>query len=234
MEEPNKSPQKAYRTAVEAIKTAILQGQYEAAKGVNRIQLAVYFAVGKYISANTRKGTWGTGAVHAISEQLQRELPGLRGFSATSLKKMRLFYENWLTLDANSTVATDDLKKGSLPPANSSVATDELQIDVRHAIRIDNLKDFPVEDFFKIPFTHHVEIFSTVKSLPARYYYIHRTAEENLSVEALKRLIRDDAYGKRGTAPKKNKQYGKNKNGHQEGFVLSLFTDSNPPIKRCR
>ena len=30
------------RQAVADIKTAILQGQYEAAKGVNRIQLAVY------------------------------------------------------------------------------------------------------------------------------------------------------------------------------------------------
>ena len=30
-----------YRPAAEIIKAAILQGQYEAAKGVNRIQLAV-------------------------------------------------------------------------------------------------------------------------------------------------------------------------------------------------
>jgi len=36
-----------YNDAVKAIKTAILQGQYEAAKGVNRIQLALYFAIGK-------------------------------------------------------------------------------------------------------------------------------------------------------------------------------------------
>ena len=31
----------AYRSAADTIKAAILQGQYEAAKGVNRIQLAV-------------------------------------------------------------------------------------------------------------------------------------------------------------------------------------------------
>ena len=62
-----------YTSAVEAIKTAILQGQYEAAKGVNRIQLAVYFGIGKYISLNTRKKNWGTGALKVISEQLQKE-----------------------------------------------------------------------------------------------------------------------------------------------------------------
>lgn len=32
-----------YAEAAETIKTAILQGQYEALKGENRIQLAVYF-----------------------------------------------------------------------------------------------------------------------------------------------------------------------------------------------
>lgn len=32
-----------YRQAAEVIKTAILQGQYEALKSENRVQLAVYF-----------------------------------------------------------------------------------------------------------------------------------------------------------------------------------------------
>jgi Protein of unknown function (DUF1016). len=58
---------KTYIQAVEAIKNAILQGQYEAAKGVNRMQLAVYFSIGKYISQHTRKGVWGTGALEIIS-----------------------------------------------------------------------------------------------------------------------------------------------------------------------
>lgn len=99
-----------YKDAVEAIKTAILQSQYEALKSVNRIQLALYFGVGKYLSIKTRKGTWGTSALKTISSQLQRELPGLRGFSATSLKKMRLFYENWNMLDATSSVTTDEIE----------------------------------------------------------------------------------------------------------------------------
>jgi len=94
--------------AVEAIKTAILQGQYEANKDVNRIQLAVYFAIGKYLSKNTRNLEYGAGAIKAISDRLHKELPGLRGYSETSLKNMRKFYDNWNMLDAESSVATDD------------------------------------------------------------------------------------------------------------------------------
>ena len=81
-----------YNKAVETIKTAILQGQYEAAKGVNRIQLSVYFAIGKYISLNTRKGKWGTGALEVISQQLRKELPGLRGFALLSWQMMIQYY----------------------------------------------------------------------------------------------------------------------------------------------
>lgn len=64
--------------------------------------------MGKYVSDNTRNGVWGTGAIETISEQLRRELPGLRGFSPTSIKKMRHFYEQWCGF-VNRPPMADDL-----------------------------------------------------------------------------------------------------------------------------
>lgn len=96
-----------YREAVKTIKTAILQAQYAAAKSANAQQLQLYFAVGGYVSANTRNGTWGTGALKAISEQLQKELPGLRGFSERNMYYMKTFYEEWaIDSDALSAVVS--------------------------------------------------------------------------------------------------------------------------------
>ena len=212
--------------AVETIKTAILQGQYEALKGTNRIQLAVYFAIGKYLSNNTRRLPYGAGALKAISDQLLRELPGLRGYSATNLKYMRLFYEAWQMLDVDSSVATDN-SQSTIAMAESSqessvatdeslitkssVVTDELQvadnkIDIYHSICIPNAVEFPVEDFFSVPFTHHVEIYQKNKDLEARYYYIHRTAQEHLSVDALEKVIKQQAYEHRELMPNNFKQ----------------------------
>lgn len=190
-----------YETAAETIKTAILQGQYEALKGENRVQLAVYFGIGKYISLNSRNGVWGTGALAAISERLRKILPGLRGFSATQLKEMRLFYEGWIGLDNNSPVMTDELEK-----VNSSVATDGIQlgsksIDIYNSITISNLSDFPINDFFRVPFTHHSVILRMAKEKEKRFYYIHRCAEEHLSVNALKKLIKSEAYQNRLVLP---------------------------------
>lgn len=133
---------KIYNHAAETIKTAILQGQYEAAKGVNRVQLLTNFAIGKYVSINTRNGVWGTGALKAISERLRKILPGLRGYGETQLKEMRLFYEGWSFIDNKSSVVTDDL-----PSDNSSVATDELQVadnvcDIMSLIKLSRLPIF--------------------------------------------------------------------------------------------
>jgi hypothetical protein len=104
----------------------------------------VYFGIGKYISQHTRKGVWGTGALETISEQLRRELPGLRGYSATNLKNMRLFYEAWQMLDVKSSVVTDEKSASAIAEikesenqviVNSSVATDDLAaIDIYHTL----------------------------------------------------------------------------------------------------
>ena len=84
-----------YRSAIKAIKDAILISQYESVVSINEKQLILYASVGKYISDNTRNGFWGLDAIRVISEQLQKELPGLRGFSERNLKNMRGFFEEW-------------------------------------------------------------------------------------------------------------------------------------------
>ena len=182
-------------TAIEAIKTAILQSQYQAAKETTRIQLILYYGIGRYLSSKKGKKTWGTSVLETISSQLRKELPGLRGFSASSLKNMRLFYENWSFLeDQKSSDITGELP---ITNANSSDASDELTAIIPISdfkLSGINLADFPVEDFFKVPFSHHITIFSKVKNLQERYYYIHRVVEENLQVDTLEILIKKDAY----------------------------------------
>ena len=49
-----------YNAAVQTIKEAILRSQYQAAKLVNREMLSLYYCIGRYISANSREGFWGT------------------------------------------------------------------------------------------------------------------------------------------------------------------------------
>ena len=99
-----------YLQAVELIKTAILQSQYNAIRLANQEQLKLYFGIGRYISENSRAGYWGTGTLEIISSQLKNDLPGLMGFGVTSLKNMRKFYEAWASLEDKSATAVADLQ----------------------------------------------------------------------------------------------------------------------------
>lgn len=64
------------RVAVQTIKTAILQSQARAVKGVNQEQLALYYGVGRYISENTRNQKWGSVQLKLLVSVCVRNYPG--------------------------------------------------------------------------------------------------------------------------------------------------------------
>ena len=198
-------------SAVLAIKDAILQSQQRALRAVNQEQLALYYGIGRYVSANTRKKNWGKGAIEAISEQLRKELPGLKGFSARNIKNMRTFYEEWNFLEKdNSAVRTAEFTEIN---SNSSVRTDELtkisavrtaeltdESEIRSLQRI-NFSDFPVVAFLSISFTHHIAILSHVKTYAERKFYIQYTADYKIKTEELEALMEYDLFSHQGELP---------------------------------
>lgn len=197
-----------YNDAVHQIKTAIMQSQSKALASINQEQLALYYGIGRYISYNTRKGAWGKDAIATISKQLSIEMPGLKGFSPSNLKNMRLFYEQWRCFDTNSPVATGELQKS----VNSAVASAEIQKSVNSpdaSGELDSeinsakskLSDIPIAAFFSIGFSHHILILSKTKSIQERNYYVQLCAELKLSHEDLARKISEDTYHNQGKMP---------------------------------
>ncbi len=187
-----------YDDAVKVIKTAILESQYEAAKSVNERQLMLYYGIGKYISQNSREGFWGKGAIEAISEQLDKELPGLKGFSARNLRNMRTFYEEWSILD-QAKLSAESVSTHVLADA-SAKTNDDASLQIWQT-RLPNSESFPLADFLHIGFSHHTLILSKVKSYEERIFYIKRVVAEKLSVDALKNSIAEDVFHHQGNLP---------------------------------
>ncbi|MBY2904938.1 hypothetical protein AE956_20180 [Bacteroides fragilis] len=167
-----------------------MQSQQRALAIINQEQLALYYGIGRFVSVNTRNKNWGTGFIEAISEQLRKELPGLRGFSVASLRKMRTFYEEWQMLSDNSFVETNNLISEK---HNSFVGTNELPTV---QFKID--ANFPIAAFMDIGFTHHYVIISKVKDTEQRKFYIQFVADTKAKVEDLERMINDDLYSHQG------------------------------------
>lgn len=179
--------------AVKAIKRAILQSQQRALATINQEQLALYYGIGRFVSMNTRNKNWGKGFIEAVSEHLRKELPGLRGFSAASLRKMRIFYEEWKMLSDNSFVETNKLTSSE---HNSFVGTNELPVV---QFKID--ASFPITAFMNLGFTHHYAIISKVKDIEQRKFYIQFAADTKAKVEDLEQMINDDLYSHQGELP---------------------------------
>ena len=189
-----------YTEAVRAIKDAILQSRYRAARNVNREALSLDYYIGKYISEHSR-GQWGTGALAIIARQLQQELPGLRGFSETSMKKMRSFYEAWCEVFENCSLTSNEIRPLSTDELeNLPLISDNEQLIIRPLIT-DELTEDQLKCFLSVPFTLHYEIAIKAKDVAERLYYIERASKEFWSVEKLQYNLREDLYHKQASMP---------------------------------
>jgi predicted nuclease of restriction endonuclease-like (RecB) superfamily len=155
-----------YAEAVRVIKEAILRSQYRAASATNKEQLSLYYGIGCYVSKNSREGFWGKGAIETISQQLQKDLPGLRGFSAANIKFMRQFYETWC----------EDLKSlttvSGIGDHKSLTAVSEIDTQLLMPYEIPQKENFDINSFLGLGFTHHMIIVRKTRTLAERLFYI--------------------------------------------------------------
>ena len=187
-----------YLQAVDLIKRAILQSQYNAVRLANQEQLKLYFGIGRYISENSRSGFWGTGALDIISDQLKNDLPGLMGFGVTSLKNMRKFYEAWSFIEDKAAAAfaalqqdekDDNQIRQSRLPNLQYTDIDHITIQQAHLL---NLEEFPLESFLSVPFTQHIRIIEGTNDYNERIFYLKLTVTEHLTAKGVINAIKND------------------------------------------
>ena len=182
-----------YIQAVKAIKQAIQVSRYRVTRHANGESLGLYYAVGKYISEHSRTAAWGTGVIEQISNQLQQEMPGLIGFSAQNMRRMRQFYEEWVDVFEIRSAVPSELE---IMPISADIQPFIFRSAVRSKI-CENDLDY----FLSVGFTHHRIIFAQVKDVSARWFYIRKVATEFWGTRRLEQALRDDLYHSMGTMP---------------------------------
>ena len=181
-----------YKQAVTVIKEAILRSQYRAAKLVTGEELSLDFGIGAYVSERSRQDKWGTAVIDRISEQLRRELPGLRGFSSRSIRNMRAFYEYWSQYIIWQPMAT----KLQLSANENIVNIDCLSIQKWSPVATEINR----EEFLGISFSHHMEILHKTKNIQEVLFYIHQTVLHKWDKYDLRERLKEELYKKQGAA----------------------------------
>ena len=200
-----------YVLAVKQIKTAILKSRYEAAALANKELLKLYFGIGQYVSFHSRNKNWGKGAIDSISSLLQQELHGLRGFSATNIRNMRIFYEEWECMQPFLIDKKEPLFHFSEEELNRQLPSTELKNqnrqlatgDLNDSFLIQQLATAELENewielFLKVPFTQHRLIIRGAEVTEERVFYIQKVATEFWSFETLKHHLKSDLYQRQG------------------------------------
>jgi len=176
------------------MKRQILASRYVVARIANAESLKLYFNIGKTLDEQFEKQKWGDKALDMISASLQLELPGLRGFSGSNLKKMRLFYQAWKGDDGIVSSVSNQIEN-DYNPISSTVSNQMLEPHCEKSVVPGH------RYFFSVSFSHHFEILLKVKDKNSRWYYINQVVLQMWSVRQLRTELNNQSHLQEGIIP---------------------------------
>lgn len=193
---------------VQDLRQNIIQSRYIAARLANREQLLLYIRVGKMLSEKIAAEKWGTSVLDQLSTDLQKELPGLRGFSARNLRNMRQLSEVyvgcviWQSLtaklegSANGSSQTSHLKRLTDRWKRKEVEDSQIGQSLTAQLKEQSTASDQhlLDAFFGISFTHHVLLLNKCQSEQERYFYMQQAATQYWSVSLLEHHISAGLY----------------------------------------
>jgi len=86
---------KDYVILLSDIKQRVRSAQYEALKAVNKELISLYWDIGRMIIDRQKEEKWGKSVVEQLAKDLRIEFPGISGFSAQNLWRMKQFYQSY-------------------------------------------------------------------------------------------------------------------------------------------
>lgn len=188
-----------YTDFIQEVREHIIRSRYTAARMVNREQLLLYFLIGKRLSEKVSSEKWGAKVIEQIAVDLQKELPGLRGFSYRNMMKMIQF--------SNEYSSTQFLP---LPTAemqsidNEHIAISQLSTGLIGQLPIAQFEGLTTDLFFGIGFTNHIILLNKCKDWQMRLFYLRKSIENSWTGEMLDWQIKANLYQKVGKTIQNN------------------------------
>ncbi len=160
-----------YPALLDDLKRRIRAAQVKAALSVNRELIALYWHIGKSIVERQKAEGWGKTVVERLATDLQREFPGVGGFSPQNIWYMRAFYLAW----------TDDLQ------------------NLQQLVGDFDGKSLP-QPVAGIPWGHNIQLITKLKAPIPRLWYARQTLEHGWSRAVLVHQIESDLFKRQGKA----------------------------------
>lgn len=91
----------------QAIYGMIQNTRQQASRQLNKLLIELYWAIGRYVSEKIDSAAWGENIVDNLSCYLTSKEPGMKGFSARNIWRMKKFYELYKNDEKLTTLLTE-------------------------------------------------------------------------------------------------------------------------------
>ncbi len=181
-----------YREFLAELTRRVQSARVTAGRAVNRELVTLYWDIGRGIVEKQRTQGWGNAVVEKLGTDLRREFPGVTGFSADNLWRMRQFYLE----------GTNEEFLGLLDPTVTGPFLEqpvpEMEEQAKSAILEQVVPERQMaaarELMALVPWGHHVELMKKVKSPDARLFYLRETARFGWSRAVLLHQIKASTF----------------------------------------
>ena len=195
-----------YSHFLQHILTKIQQARYEMLMSASKQTLLLYWDIGKMVSEKMQSANWGEKVVVQLSEDLQKEIPGVRGFSVRNIRNMKRFYDFYAQFGISATAVAEldekqicatavaqiqsDKNSAIMVALNSATAVVELETEknqptsvvaVNSATAVAELQNLVYELVTSIGWVQNYLILEKCKDLKQVLFYLRQTKEKGWS-----------------------------------------------------
>lgn len=195
---------KEYAQLLGRLKERFRRSQIKAAIKVNTEMLEFYWEMGRDISRLYANAKYGTAFFDCLSLDLKAEFPNQTGFSSANIRYTKRWYEFYNQENTNLQQCAEDFSDPILHQLGEELESknrQKLVADINDSNRhqLGAGLDMPLE-FGRVPWKHHVYIFTHCKSIAEALFYIDKTIENSWSRAELEAEIDAGLYNKQSKA----------------------------------
>lgn len=118
-----------FNPVLEMIYSAKQKAEYQ----VNTTVIDLYWSIGKYVSDKAKTDGWGKSTVKDLSSYILSKEPGIRGYSAQNIWRMKQFYETYCDHEKLSTLLRENTWSNNLHIMSKTKSYDEKEFYLRLA-----------------------------------------------------------------------------------------------------
>lgn len=181
-----------YPGFLESLKSRVRQAQTKAMLSVNRELIQLYWDIGRLIVERQELAGWGKSVVERLAADLQKAFPGMGGFSAVNVLRMKSFFAAYRPASAISSQAVTELATGQSPskPKGKKVAQPARQLP----------ESGPPPEVAGLPWGHNQVLLFKLKDQTQRLWYAAKTIEHGWSRAILTVQIESGLFARQAKA----------------------------------